>query len=195
MSIYVKFSEVTLSSITPQKIESVIPKMILSSWSLPECHIELLQTHFVPKLPTGMEVEECIGAIWRVKATSENVQLKFNCTLESNLLASPEFGEGLVAQSFENTSSQIYIGTEDEEYLIQRAGKYWLPDHFKNKIFAELIQCIPTGIQVTFPSLGTNEILQLHFIVAWTSVANKPISAWYAVDQSPEWILYQVGIK
>lgn len=191
---FCRFSEHSLSNLEPQKVELLNPEMILSSWSLDECHVEFLQLCFTPILPPGMEVNKCIGAVWRIKALSQNIAFELESSLESNLLGVPESGEGLIAQSFENSPFKLSIGTEDEELLISRAGRYWLPTHFKNEIKPEFIQYLPKGIQINLRGLEPNETVQVHFIVAWSSLKNQSISTWYAVDQSSEKFLHQADV-
>lgn len=94
----------------------------LSSWLLQECYIEFLQVNFKPKLPLGMHVDQCIASIWRVKAVKNYVTFKFNCSLDASLEPSPESGERLLAQSFEDQITKLTIGTEDEEALIARSS-------------------------------------------------------------------------
>lgn len=45
------------------------------------------------------------------------------------------------------------------------------------------------GLEIVLPESVRSDLIQTHFIVAWTSKTFDPISTWYAVDQSPEYIL------
>jgi len=188
------FNDRSLSDIKPQKSILINSKTILSSWMLEECYIEFLCLDFIPKIPLGMRVDKCIGGIWRIKNFNENVVFKFNCLLDSSYLkSSPESGEGLLCQSFENFSTKLSIGTEDEELLIARAAKgNWLPSHFKDNLQPSNVCYVDRGLEVVFPQCRKNDRIQVHFIATWASKANDELSTWYAVDQSPESMLKKI---
>lgn len=186
----------SLLNVYPTKIESFKSTDLISSWICDEYIAEFIRLNFVPKLPAGMKVDNCIFAAWRIKSLKKILECNFTCWLESELEGFPEPGEGLIAQSFENKSYKLMIGTEDEEYLQHRAeSNYWLPNHFKTKIESDQIDYLYNGIRIALPELSQNETMQIQFIVSWSSKENEDISTWYAVDQSPKKILELVNIK
>lgn len=179
----------------PTKMESFQSGNTITSWISENYIVEFIKLNFKPKLPTGMKVDDCIFAVWRIKSLRKIAECNFTCRLE-NEEGSPESGEGLASQSFENNDYKLNIGTEDEDYLQQRAeSQNWLPLHFKDKISTEQIDYLKSGIKITLPELLPNESLQIHFIVSWSSKKNPEISTWYAVDQSPMEILEKAGIQ
>lgn len=164
-----------------------------SSWVNEFYEIEFLRMVFLPSIPNGMQVEPSILVTWRIKALSE-INCKFKCSLDSNLLGFPEPGENLTSISFENSLIKLTIGTEDEEGLESRAkSKNWLPNHFEKEINVDNIEYLPNGVELKLPTLHNNDFAQIHFIVSWSSKVNNETSTWYAVDQSPKKILNELG--
>ena len=188
--------DTSLMTIQPTKIESFQSKNIISSWIFEDFIVEFIRLNFAPKLPLGMKIENCILGAWRIKSLKKMVRCDFTCCLENDLEGFPEPGEGLIADSFENEYYKLSIGTEDEEYLQNRAAsQFWLPEHFKTKIRADQIVYLHNGIRIKLPELSQTEKSQIHFIVSWSLKENSDISTWYAVDQSSKEILEQAGIK
>lgn len=185
------FNEKSLSNFKPQATFVLEPRATLFSWDFEECHIEFLCSHFPPKLPVGWEVDACLAGIWRIKTSAKRVDFRFSVCLESQIPADPESGERLIAVGFEDPALQLSIGTDDEEALISRATyNKWLPSHFKDSLSSYSVRYAPHGIEVVLPESRRNDLIQIHFITAWiASTQCNPISTWYAVDQSPEYIL------
>jgi hypothetical protein len=173
-------------------IKSIQSNNVLMSWNIESCDIECLRINFDPNLPPHMKTDKCFAFIWRIKAI-RNLEVSLNCLLKTSLSASPETGEYLIAQSFEDKSIKLCIGTEDEEGLRQRAkNKNWMPYRLVTEINADNICYLDKGLEVHF-SLLQEEKIQIQFITAWCPIGNKEISAWYAVDQSSIEILKQSG--
>jgi len=180
----------------PKESKFISSKAVLFSWEFKECLVEFLQVNFVPNIPFGMNVDRCIGGIWRVKSLSEKTSFKFCCRLKSQIKPFPEPGEGLITQSFESDMIKLTIGTEDEELLQSRAIKNNnFPSHFQNKINPDTIEYLVDGIQITLPECQCDDLIQTHFIIAWSSKSNDDISTWYAVDQPVNEILQQAGVE
>ncbi len=174
-------------------------KTIVSTWEIESCHIELLQTHFEPKIPSSMKVDDCLAGIWRIKCFAEEVKPIFKVILSSNssleLNGIVESGEGLVSISFENTDMYLSIGTEDEDYLNNRAlENQGMPNHFFGKIFSSAIEILANGIAVSLPCLKVQDCIQIQFIVALSSKKHHKDSCWFSVEQSPEHILKRAGV-
>jgi len=111
----------------------------------------------------------CVAGVWRIRAFATHVSLVLKSGLTSHLFgikSYPETGEGLFAISLENDNITLSIGTEDEEYLSQRAEfERFLPSRFKNVITPEMIHHCEDGIQIILPPLLKDELIQVHFIV------------------------------
>lgn len=186
----------SLCIIKPQSTILINSKAILSSWSFKECHIEFLYLDFPPKLPSNMHVDKCVGGVWRIKTMSNEIAFKLDSHLESSLKGSPESGEYLLAQSFEDSSIRLTIGTEDNEALIARSiVKDWLPSFYKDVLKPSNVCYEKQGLRIVLPESDSGDLIQVHFIVAWTSKGNDPLSTWYAVDQSPEYILNFLNLE
>lgn len=187
----------SIMNVTPIKIEGINSSPIIASWSFDSCYIEFLRSAFIPKLLKGMQVDQCFCGIWRVKAFKE-MNFNFKCYLNkknNSLQGSPEPGQGLIAQSFEDNGIKLTIGTENEEEIQNRAKiNNWLPTHFQSEIESDHIQYLLNGLKVTLPPLMKTEQAQIHFTVAWNSLRNPEVSTWYAVDQSIQTILKQTNI-
>lgn len=185
------FNEKSLSNFTPQATFLLDRNStFLFSWKFEECIIEFLCLNFSPKLPSSMHVDSCFARMWRIKTLDKQIAFNFSGSLESQIKPYNESGECLLAQSFEDSAIKLTIGTEDEDSLMARASKKdWLPLHFKDSLKLDNVRYEKQGLGIFLPESGLNDLIQVHFIVAWTSKIFDPISTWYAVDQSPKYIL------
>ena len=176
-------------SIKPLKTE-FRDKTTISCWDLDECYVEFLQTHIVPQIPSSMKIEASIAGIWRIKSLSKALFPVMKVHLDTKYEGSPDSGEGLISQSFENDTFNLSIGTEDEDYLSERArAQKWMPERLQNVLSSSAIEYIPNGIQFNSPQLEQSECIQIQFIVAWSLKKYPEASSWFAVDQSPDYIL------
>lgn len=124
----------------------------LMRWSLDECFIEFLIFQFDPKIPPHMKVDNCVAGVWRIRNLSKNLKPVFKTYLVDEQEGSPESGEGLISQLFQNESINLSIGTEDEEFLNQRAEiNQWMPERLKDNIHVEAVETIPGGIRISLP--------------------------------------------
>ena len=171
-------------NLKPFNIEEIDRETTLFSWEFENSIIELLKFEFIPKLPSDLVVDESYCVVWRIKSVKDiREPIFFSCKLLSNLEGSPESGEALECQSFENDDFKLSIGTEDQERFIQRAASQnLLPTRFQNDLLDS--EYLSDGIKIILPNLLKGEIAQFHFIVSWSSKRNPEVSTWYAVDQS-----------
>jgi len=172
---------------------------IVSRWDLENCHVEFLQTHFKPKIPTSMHVDNCLAGIWRIKCFKEDILPVFKTTLNPNSLFESngelESGEGVISIRFENHEMQLFIGTEDEDYLNNRAFlNEWMPNHLSGKISSDSIKPLKNGLEVSLPILKKQDCIQIQFVVASSSNKHHKDSCWFAVEQSPEYILKEANV-
>lgn len=181
-------------NLKPFSIEKINPKAVLFSWHFESSVIEMLKLEFSPKLPSDLGVDGSYCVVWRIVSLKDiREPIFFSCKLLSNLEGSPESGEALECQTFENESFKLSIGTEDKEAFIQRAiSQNLLPIRFRNDLLN--VKYLPDGMKITLPSLLNGESAQFHFIVSWSSKKNPEVSTWYAVDQSPHKLLEEHGI-
>lgn len=174
----------SLRNIVPQENVMLNSETTLTSWLIQECCIELLLINFKPILPLGMHVEQCLAAIWRIKSFKEGVAFDFKCWLDSSLQPSPESGERLLSQLFEDQFNKLSLGTEDEEGLIARATNAdWMPLRFRELLRTDNVNYTTKGLEVNLPECMRDEYVQIKFIIACASKANDELSTWYAVDQ------------
>ncbi len=170
-------------------------KTTLARWNLDNCFIEFAKIEFDPKIPINMSVDACFAGIWRIKNLSKNLDLTFNTCLIDNREESPDSGEGFISQLFENNNVILSIGTEDDEYLNNRAKKNnWMPFRLNKSMQAETVDIVPGGVQTVLPSLESDECIQIQSIVAWAKKSHPEASTWFAVDQKPDFILNSQGI-
>lgn len=189
------FASQSLLQIPPQKTLRIENEIHISSWIFEECEVEFLQLNFHPRLPPDLQVESCLCGVWRVKAFSKGLTLKFDCYLESTkpsgIIGVPEFAEGIIARAWENDQVKLTIGTEGEDYL---TGKAYLQmgqrrPSFKKENQPELLSYLKNGLRITLAELAQEDYVQIHFVAAWTSISHPPESTLYAVNQSPDQIL------
>jgi hypothetical protein len=93
------------------------------------------------------------------------------------VVGSPETGEALDAQSWENDGHIVMIGTEDVAFLSRRLPSLNLSER---EAPTELLS---NGFRITLPKLEPKIPVSLHFIVA-SNPSPEPVecSTWFAVD-------------
>lgn len=173
---------------------------LISYWDVQECHVEFLRGNIIPKIPSGMEVEGCVAGMWRIKNKGNNLKTTFEThfgdkEFSAKFEANPESGEGLLCQSFENDFYKISIGTEDEDYLNQRAYGKSMPSRFRNLITPNMVEYTPEGLQIDLPRLENGECVQIQFVIAWTPKKHPEVSTWFAVGQAPSYILQSLDVE
>ena len=192
-----EFSGKSLRSIKSSKIEAIDPQTTIFSWQLDDCILEFLKLKFTPKLPPGLNVDDCMCGLWRINALQDiHDSFSFSCNLQTDIEGSPEPGEGLECQSFENGDFKLSIGTEDQDNLSNRMrSQDWLPLRFQSEENEIGLECFSKGMRITLPNLLQNERAQVQFIIAWASTKEQEVSTWYAVDQSAKKLLQVAEIN
>ncbi|MBK8286370.1 MAG: hypothetical protein IPK97_16670 [Ahniella sp.] len=152
---------------------------IASGAPLLEPEVRFLDRAFSPELPPGMKVEKVVAVIVLLKPASHlrNVSVRCRWLDQLQVVADPESGEHLDAQSWQTQGRIVTVGTEDFEALhasLPQCG------------FAERdypVQYHPHGIEIHVPLGPSNYPTSFHFVVAINSwPESTECSAWYAVD-------------
>lgn len=169
-------------------------------WRTDSAVAEVLIGPYSPQLPAGMSILGCQAVVWRVQATNHVTGPAFSCQwiqLPSGAEGGPDSGEGLDAQTWSIGKAKLSLGTEDGEYLAARAKKgNDLPERLSPELDVSTAEYMADGLRVPFSSLQPGELVQVHFIIAWTAPgAVDQSDTWYAVDQSPAPILRQLGVN
>lgn len=147
--------------------------------------------------PLHMAVDHCFAFLWRIEAYAKAISPRFSCQLSVNSSAvehNVELGEGLFSKSWAKQGIKLSLGTEDEDYLLQRAeAGHWLPTRFASGGHITFQQIISTerGIEVSLPNLRKGEKAQIQFVIAWTRSTESTIANWFAVDVGASEILAQ----
>lgn len=186
----------------------------LLNWTIDGVVAELLLCRPRFTLPEGMSVTDCWAGMWRLRATTAATGPdecpEFSCRWEPGYQwteGSPETGEGLDAQTWENVQTKVTVGTTDCEWLSGHAQQGILPHRWADMLgwnYGETtgkidpITYLKDGIQVILPELNMGEMCQVQFVVAWslsTGDEQADVSTWYAADQRPEDILAGAGCE
>ena len=102
----------------------------------------------------------------------------------------------MFSKCFAFEDKYIHIGTEDEDYLFQRAEKHdGLPGRYvkEKKIDCDshnFVESSDLGIKIHLPPLKAGELVQLQLVIAG---GTDPTANWFAVDLRPQDILLQAG--
>jgi hypothetical protein len=148
-------------------------------------------------LPEGLLINDCWAFLWRLKAINIITLPSFNVHWSDNhtwINTDIESGEHLNAISFFNNETKVTIGTQDEEVLMARAKlNELMPNKFDSNI--EPVEYLKDGLRVSIPSLDPKDICQIQFLIAWEENLETNVGAWYAVDNLPEHILENAGVK
>lgn len=121
----VKFNDHEISRLGSPQIGAISPHSFIAIWEDKLIHAELLKTKYHPQLPSGMKIAYSWAYLWRIKPKKNLSVLTFECFLHPKqpvIDMDIETGEGLFSTSFSFGDEFIYIGTEDEDFLFQRAN-------------------------------------------------------------------------
>ncbi len=197
----VKFNNHEISRLPPPQVGAISPHSSIAIWEENLIRAELLKTKYHPILPSRMKVAYSWAYIWRLKPKKNLSFLTFECFLEPKqpiIDTDIETGEGLFSKSFSFGDEFIHIGTEDEDFLFQRAEvNDGLPSRYvkEKKIDYDnhnLVEPSDLGIKVHLPPLKAGELAQLQFVIAGGA---DPTANWFAVDPRPKDILLQANCK
>lgn len=113
-----------ISSANPQQVVQLSRHSQIGIWDNPQLRCELLKTRYHPVIPSHMHVSYSYAYAWRIKAKTDLSSLTLACLLSPNEPVKDtdiQTGEGIysICSSFETES--VFLGTEDEDYLYQRA--------------------------------------------------------------------------
>ena len=186
----------SLVCVTPTDAISLSSKAEIIGWDDQKYRLELLKMKFDPKIPPGMNIQDCYAFVWRICPKTEAMDFELDCIING----SSEFefdigsGEGLMSETFTSATNRLTIGTEDIDYLESRA-EYNLnfPSRLKSSLSTDIIECLGNGLKINLPKLLPNEIAQIQFIVAWSTFRENDSSTWFAVDQRPNDLFKQAG--
>ena len=203
-----EFDGIVIGDLNPSSSHRLEPDGYLFNWTLDGIVAELLLCRPQLSLADGMSVTDCWAGMWRLRATaaatSPDERPVFVCRWEPGYQwteGSPETGEGLDAQTWENTETLVTVGTADCEWLSGYAQQGILPHRWADILGwnyggttdkIDPITYLKDSIQVILPELNMDETCQIHFVVAWspsTGDERADHSTWYAVDQRPKDIL------
>jgi len=190
------------------------------SWTLDGFTAELLLCRPRFSLPAGMAVDDCWAGIWRLRTSVVNERPEFSCLWEPDSLwterTGPESGEGLDAQTWENGSVRVTVGTVDTDWLSGHANRGLLPSRWADLLGwadggigadrdtgkIDPVVYLENGFRLVLPMLKAGEQCQVQFVAAWSgkpsgdgdaNTDRNAISTWFAVDRSPEEILVGTG--
>ncbi|WP_431087678.1 hypothetical protein [Paenibacillus sp. 8b26] len=153
-----------------------------------------------PKLNLALHltVEECWGAVFRIKPYT-NTQIS-TCSFSASWKEGYSWtdygsntGEDLEAVEYENQVYRLHLGTQDGDMLMARRNQgdmipksLCLNSDFEKYGF---ILNSDKGIKIPMTLIDSNEICQVHFLIAWNKNIEEDVSTWLAVDQFSNEIL------
>jgi hypothetical protein len=156
-------------------------------WRLDACVAELLICRPAYRVPPDMRVLGCWSGLWRLLAKAPVGPCTFVCEWEAGhtwIEGSPAHGEGLIAETWDDGSTVVTIGTEDEYDLARRAARGdGLPRRWAASVSApETVDASLDGLRVSFPLLPPGELVEARFTVAWAALPDNELAPWFAVD-------------
>ncbi len=155
-----------------------------------ECELFIVQIN--PELPEHLRVEECWGAVFRIRPqTDETIH---QCTFSAHWTQDYSWndcgwdtGENLEALQYRNQEYQLHLGTQDRDMLqFRRDQQDQIPQTFA---INDTIWGSDRGLSVPMTLIQADEICQIHFVIAWNKQLPDDISTWLAVDQQTAAIL------
>lgn len=149
-------------------------------------------------LASHLSVEECWGAVFRIKPKQDHQidMCSFSAYWQKGYSwkdYGPNSGEHLEANEYENEKYRLHIGTQDGPLLMARRNQgdripksLSLDSDFEQHGF---IVDSDKGIEIPMTRIESQEICQVHFVTAWNRKIEDDVSTWLAVDLSSKQIL------
>jgi hypothetical protein len=166
----------------------------LFAWMLTEAEVDLLL--FRPSVPKHLEgrVTDSWAGIWRVKTLNKIRTCSFSCKWTEHHTwthGGADSGEGLDAQTYEDGKAVVTIGTEDSQYIVNRAEKNdWMSYGLKPSDPHNFAHYAADGLTILLRDLESNDCCQFQFVVAWSN-ASDDIGPWLAVDRDYRDLLHR----
>ncbi len=158
----------------------------LFMWKLPVAKVEFLL--FRPATPPNHQgrFSDTWAGIWRIKALCPIDACYFSCRWQEGYSwthGGPDSGEGLDAQTYDDGETVVTIGTEDSQYVGNRAENGdWMPIRLKPSDPHNFAVYLPDGLRICCSGLETDDRCQFQYIIAWAQ-KNDDVGHWLAVDR------------
>ncbi|MGD7045898.1 hypothetical protein [Jeotgalibacillus proteolyticus] len=176
--------------------------VIVHSFKQPGFEAELL----LSEVPVPYQVDKVMAGIWRLKAHEDARTFRFKTGLVPNpsvhIDTGPGGGEHFEALTMHDKKWHVSLGTEDEEKLLYReSAQDFLPFSLHDRSFKPPYQSYglvemekDLCFHVELPAIRKNEIVQIHFAVAWKPLEDawNDISTWASVDLDVKELLKQI---
>jgi|GEM_PF-5420716 len=152
------------------------------------------------RVPATVEVSGCVALCWTVRAQRRLEALRVRCEWSNPPEMrgyGPSSGEGLDCLQWELDGSVLALGTEDGDFLGQRASRGdGVPRALAGDLDYGTVEYTDSGLVVPFSRLEVGEVLEVHFVIAWKhAVSEDDVSAWLAVDQDHEHVMRALGVR
>lgn len=174
-------------------------KYYYDSW---DCELAICRVDV--ELACDHAVEECWGAVFRIKPKSGHQidQCNFTALWKEGYhwtSCGSDTGEGLEAIEYKNETYQLHIGTQDGTLLmIRRNQSDRIPKSYGEGMDVEsqgYILSSGKGISVPMSQMESDEICEIHVVIAWKKHVEEDVSTWLAVDQFSKDILRGEGLS
>ncbi len=165
----------------------------LFRWKLPEAEVELLL--FRPAIPPNLQgrINDTWAGIWRLRALHSIDACYFSCNWQQGYSwthGGPDSGEGLDAQTYDDGKTVVTIGTEDSQYIGNRAeNKDWVPIQLKPTDPYNFADYVADGLRISCHGLETDDRCQFQYIIAWAHESDD-VGHWLAVDREYKELLH-----
>ena len=216
LSLDAEFDGIVIGDLKPSSAYRLEAGGLLFNWTLDGMVAELLLCRPRSLLAEHMAVTNCWAGIWRLRATVSTFpgeRPEFSCCWEPGYQwteGGPYSGEGLDAQTWEDSQTMVTLGTIDCEWLSGQAERGLHPSRWADLLGASYGGIIPDtrngridpivyekdGFRIVLPELNADETCQVQFVAAWAPKTDDEMidaSTWYAADQRPEDILSGAG--
>lgn len=156
-------------------------------WKISGGDVHLRSLPINPKsAPKNRSVDAAYAILICIQAKSDTTESVVQLWVEvDSTLGGPSPGEHLEALTWSNSTTEVSLGTQDNEYLSLRAvHSLGLPSRFAGLWSnSNPVSYLETGLAFKVPSLATGEEAILCATVAWVSdLPRNADSSWFAVD-------------
>ena len=164
---------------------------------------ELVLCNLNHNLSSPQEVDECWGAVFRIKPNAYH-QIS-TCSFSASWKEGyswedhgADTGENLEAVEYENEQYRLHIGTQEKPLIMRKRNQGDMIPKFLalNSDFEKYSSVLHSdqGVEVPMIQMDSREICQVHFLIAWKRKIEGDISTWLAVDQPTKEILKEEDI-
>jgi hypothetical protein len=166
-------------------------------WMLPQCLAEVISCRPALFANYWNQITDCWAFLWRMQVYEALSQVRFSAQFmpsAASIDGGSNSGEHLDAQTWDDGTTELSLGTADGQALLYRAkADEWFPKRYAAQAMdwdiLPVVDYVPYGLRVHIKDVAPGDRFQIHFAVAWALFDPESVGTWLAVDLTDQQII------